>query len=56
MRNTTHCVADSKQTTVMKTEFQTYNYLEKYIDSDRAKVRYAFTLEERKDKLYQLGF
>jgi predicted transcriptional regulator of viral defense system len=35
----------------VKTGVQTYNYLEEYIDSVRAKGRYAFTLEELKDKL-----
>lgn len=34
----------------MKTEAQTYNYLEDYVDAVRAKGRYAFTLEELKDK------
>lgn len=34
----------------MKTGGQTYNYLEDYIDSVRAKGRYAFTLEELKSK------
>ncbi|MGV9004427.1 type IV toxin-antitoxin system AbiEi family antitoxin domain-containing protein [Flavobacterium sp.] len=51
MRNTTHSVVDSKQYTLMKVGVQTYNYLEEYIDSVRAKGRYAFTLEELKDKL-----
>lgn len=51
MRNTTHCVVNSKQNTLMKTGGQKYNYLEEYIDSVRAKGRYAFTLEELKDKL-----
>lgn len=50
MRNTTHCVVDSKQNTQVKTEVQSYNYLEEYIDAVRAKGRYAFTLEELKDK------
>jgi predicted transcriptional regulator of viral defense system len=35
----------------VKTGIQAYNYLEEYIDSVRAKGRYAFTLEELKDKL-----
>lgn len=51
MRNTTHCVVDSKQNILVQTGSQTYNYLEEYIDSVRAKGRYAFTLEELKDKL-----
>ena len=51
MRNTTQCVVNSKQNTLVKTGVQTYNYLEEYIDSVRAKGRYAFTLEELKDKL-----
>lgn len=34
----------------MRTEVQSYNYLEEYIDAVRAKGRYAFTLEELKDK------
>ena len=51
MRNTTHCVVDSKQNILVKIGGQTYNYLEEYIDSVRAKGRYAFTLEELKDKL-----
>lgn len=51
MRNTTHCVVDSKQNNRVKKGVQTYNYLEEYIDSVRAKGRYAFTLEELKDKL-----
>lgn len=34
----------------MKKGVQTYNYLEEYIESVRAKGRYAFTLEELKDK------
>lgn len=51
LRNTTHCVVDSKQNTIVKVGIQTYNYLEEYIDSVRAKGRYAFTLEELKDKL-----
>lgn len=34
----------------MKIEVQSYNYLEEYIDAVRAKGRYAFTLEELKDK------
>lgn len=52
MRNTTHCVVDSKQNTIVKTGVQTYNYLEEYIDGVRAKGRYAFTLEELKDKIH----
>ena len=51
MRNTTHCVVDSKQNMQVKSGILTYNYLEEYIDSVRAKGRYAFTLEELKDKL-----
>ena len=51
MRNTTHSVVDSKQYTPLQTTIQTYNYLEEYIDSVRAKGRYAFTLEELKSKL-----
>ena len=51
MRNTTHCVVYSKQNKAVKTGVQTYNYLEEYIDSVRAKGRYAFTLEELKDKI-----
>lgn len=51
LRNTTHCVVDSKQNILVQTGSQTYNYLEEYIDSVRAKGRYAFTLEELKDKL-----
>ena len=51
MRNTTHCVVDSKQNTTVKIRNQTYNYLEEYIDSVRAKGRYAFTFDELKDKL-----
>jgi len=35
----------------VKTGVQSYNYLEEYIDSVRAQGRYAFTLEELKDKL-----
>ena len=34
----------------MESEIQSYNYLEEYIDAVRAKGRYAFTLEELKDK------
>ncbi|MDD3005238.1 type IV toxin-antitoxin system AbiEi family antitoxin [Flavobacterium sp.] len=51
LRNTTHCVVDSKQNILVQTGSQTYNYLEEYIDSVRAKGRYAFTLEELKGKL-----
>lgn len=51
MRNTTHCVVHSKQNTTMKAGTLTYKYLEEYIDSVRAKGRYAFTLEELKNKL-----
>ncbi|WP_291134620.1 type IV toxin-antitoxin system AbiEi family antitoxin domain-containing protein [Flavobacterium sp. UBA7663] len=51
MRNTTHCVVNSKYNIQVKTGGQTYNYLEEYIDSVRAKGRYAFTLEELKGKL-----
>ena len=51
MRNTTHCVVDGKQNIILKTQINTYNYLEDYIDHVRAKGRYAFTLEELKDKL-----
>jgi len=51
LRNTTHCVVNSKQNTLVKIGNQTYNYLEEYIDGVRAKGRYAFTLEELKDKL-----
>lgn len=51
LRNTTHCVVDSKQNILVQIGSQTYNYLEEYIDSVRAKGRYAFTLEELKDKL-----
>jgi predicted transcriptional regulator of viral defense system len=50
LRNTTHCVVDSKQNKLVKTGIQSYNYLEEYIDDVRAKGRYAFTLEELKDK------
>ena len=49
MRNTTHCVVDSKRNIVRK-ESSTYNYLEEYIDNVRSKGRYAFTLEELKEK------
>lgn len=35
----------------MKPGTQTYNYLEEYLDSVRAKGRYSFTLEELKSKL-----
>lgn len=34
----------------MKTEVQPYNYLEDYLDAVRAKGRYAFTVDELKDK------
>jgi predicted transcriptional regulator of viral defense system len=51
LRNTTHCVVDSKQNTVVSLGNQTYNYLEEYMDSVRAKGRYAFTFDELKDKL-----
>ena len=34
----------------MKNGVQTYNYLEEYIDTVRSKGRYAFTLEELKEK------
>lgn len=51
MRNTTHCVVNSKQNNIVKTGVQTYNYLEEYLDNVRAKGRYAFTLEELKNKL-----
>lgn len=51
LRNTTHSVVDSKQYTLMNLRVQTYNYLEEYLDSVRAKGRYAFTLEELKNKL-----
>ena len=50
MRNTTQCVVNSKQNIIMKTGVQTYNYLEDYLDAVRAKGRYAFTLDELKDK------
>lgn len=50
MRNTTQCVVDSKRNILVKTETQSYNYLEEYVDAVRAKGRYAFTLEELKNK------
>ena len=50
MRNTTHSVVLRKQNTVVKVAVQTYNYLEDYLDAVRAEGRYAFTLEELKDK------
>ena len=34
----------------MKTEVQSYNYLENYPDTVRAKGRCAFTIDELKDK------
>ncbi len=51
MRTTTHCVVDSKRNKEVKSDIKTYNYLEAYIDSVRAKGRYAFTFEELKAKL-----
>ncbi|WP_394758917.1 type IV toxin-antitoxin system AbiEi family antitoxin [Flavobacterium sp.] len=50
LRNTTHCVVNRKRNTQVGIEIQSYNYLEEYIDAVRAKGRYAFTLEELKDK------
>ena len=50
LRNTTHCVVLRKQNIDMKTEVQSYNYLEDYLDAVRAKGRYAFTVDELKDK------
>lgn len=47
---TTHCVVVCKPNIEMKTTVQTYNYLETYLDSVRAKGRYAFTVDELKDK------
>lgn len=49
-RNTTQCVVLRKQNIEMKTEVQTYNYLEDYLDAIRTKGRYAFTVDELKDK------
>ena len=34
----------------MKIGIQSYNYLEDYLDAIRAKGRYAFTVDELKDK------
>ena len=50
MHNTTHCVVLCKQNIEMKTGVQSYNYLEDYLDAVRAKGRYAFTVDELKDK------
>lgn len=50
MHNTTHCVVLRKPNIEMKTGVQSYNYLEDYLDAVRAKGRYAFTVDELKDK------
>jgi predicted transcriptional regulator of viral defense system len=50
LRITTHCVVLCKQNIDMKTRVQSYNYLEDYLDAVRAKGRYAFTVDELKDK------
>lgn len=50
LRNTTHCVVLRKPNIEMKRRVQSYNYLEDYLDTVRAKGRYAFTVDELKDK------
>lgn len=50
MRNTTQCVVNSKRNIVMKEAGITYNYLDEYLDELRSKGRYAFTLEELKER------
>jgi len=50
LHTTTHCVVLRKQNIEMKLRVQTYNYLEDYLDAVRAKGRYAFAVDELKDK------
>lgn len=47
---TTHCVVNSKQNIPMSDVVVTYNYLDEYLDELRSKGRYAFTLEELKER------
>jgi len=50
LRNTTHCVVNGKQNIPMSDVVVTYNYLDEYLDELRSKGRYAFTLEELKER------
>lgn len=49
MRSTTDCVANRKHY-IMNLLVKSYDYLEEYLDSLRAKGRYAFSLKEAKEK------
>lgn len=50
MRYTTQCVVNSKQDMCIKGAVHTYNYIEDYLDDIRSKGRFAFTLEELKER------
>ena len=50
LRNTTHCVVNSKQNIQISEVVTTYNYIDEYLDELRSKGRYAFTLDEPKER------